>query len=476
MTLRSRFILGYILLVAVSLYFVMYLIMNDVRPRYLEALEDNTVDTAELLAAILARQMDGDAIRLDDVRKAMQAVEERSLSAKIYNALKTSVNLRVYVTDKNGILLYDSTGSSPPGTDYSRWRDVYLTLRGGYGARTTRLDPDNPASSTIYVAAPILKNGVVAGVVTVGKHQDSVSFFIAIARNKLRLVLLLIGLTTIGLGIALSAWITWPIKRLISYVHTVRQGKSTPLPSLGGSEIGALGEAIQEMQSRLEGKEYIEEYVRALTHELKSPLTGIRGAAEILREHVAGPQAEKFLNNIESEAERLQSLVDRMLRLSRLENVRELAAASIDMAELFREIQDLVQPRLAARRLRLDFAPGVSGACKGDRLLLRQAIENLLANAADFSPEGKSITLGARTEGEALIITVQDQGTGMPEYALARAFEKFFSLSRPDSGKKSTGLGLAFVKEVVTLHQGRITVANTSPGLLVTITLPLEQR
>ncbi|MDR2820130.1 MAG: hypothetical protein LBB60_06345, partial [Desulfovibrio sp.] len=76
------------------------------------------------------------------------------------------------------------------------------------------------------------------------------------------------------------------------------------------------------MQTKLEGKNYIDDYVRALTHELKSPLTGIRGAGEILRDHVADGNTVKFLDNIDADVERLRSLVDRMLQLSRLENVR----------------------------------------------------------------------------------------------------------------------------------------------------------
>ncbi|MBK8202560.1 MAG: HAMP domain-containing protein [Bdellovibrionales bacterium] len=90
------------------------------------------------------------------------------------------------------------------------------------------------------------------------------------------MALVLIGLTAIGLAVVLSSWITQPIRRLIEYINSIQQGKPSRLPELGSSEIGTLGSALENMRAKLEGKNYIEDYIRALTHEMKSPLTAIR--------------------------------------------------------------------------------------------------------------------------------------------------------------------------------------------------------
>ncbi|WP_258002758.1 ATP-binding protein, partial [Janthinobacterium sp. AD80] len=99
----------------------------------------------------------------------------------------------------------------------------------------------------------------------------------------------------------------------------------------------------------------------------------------------------------------------------------------------------------------------------GDALLLRQALGNLLDNAAGFAPPGSSIDLTARRQGAQVEIAVRDRGAGIPAYALERVFERFYSLPRPASGK-STGLGLPFVREVASLHGGTVEVINHAQG------------
>lgn len=473
MSLRLRIILIYVLLVVASFSCVIYLILSDVRTRYLEAVEESMVETSELMSAMLAQQALPHALQLDKIHAAMAAVAQRTFSAQIYDLSKRQVDLRIYVTDAKGILLYDSAGETRPGADFSQWRDVYLTLRGQYGARSTRTDPQDPASSVIYVASPIVRNGQVLGVVSVGKPTNSISFLIAIAQNRFLLSLALVGITAIALSIVLSAWITRPLNKLIAHVHAARQGAAEPLPSLGSSEIGELATELTEMRTKLEGKKYIEDYVQSLTHEMKSPLTGIKGAGEILRDHVTDARAAKFLGNIDTEVDRLQSLVERMLHLSRLENVRAVNKTRIPAAAFFESLQESFRSQLAGKAMRLAIAAPDLAALEGDELLLRQALGNLIANAIDFSPPGSVITLAAAPQGRNLVITVTDQGCGIPDFAMLKVFDKFFSLNRPDSGKKSTGLGLPFVKEVLSLHGGTIELNNTGAGLQARVTLPL---
>ena len=473
MSLRVRIILVYVLLMAASFSCVIWMILKDVRPRYLEAVEESTVDIAELLAASLTQHISGNELRLDSVDAMMAALSERSFSARIYSLTKREVSLRVYITDDKGMLLYDSSGKDRPGADYSQWRDVYLTLRGGYGARSTKTSPDDQASRVIYVAAPIMKDGRLFGVVSVGKPTNSVSFLIGIARQRFLFSLGLVGLTAVALSVILSVWITRPVRRLTDYAHAIRQGGTERPPALGSSEIGVLGAALDEMRTKLEGKAYIEDYVRALTHEMKSPLTGIKGAGEILRDHVSGPLAAKFLDNIDSEVQRLQSLVERMLQLSRLENVRAVSKTRIPAKPFFHALGETFQSQLAAKNLtlRLDIPDAL--IFEGDELLLRQAVANLIANAIDFAPQGSAIAVSASASGHAQTISVRDQGTGIPDFAIPKVFDKFFSLGRPGSGKKSTGLGLPFVREVVSLHEGEIRLENTHPGLEARIILPI---
>ncbi|MDR2799989.1 MAG: two-component system sensor histidine kinase CreC [Desulfovibrio sp.] len=471
-SLRLRIIITFALLMAASFTVVIRLILSDVRPRYLEAVEEAMVDTAEFIAAMLSGSLEGEDIRARDIKAVMEAVKERRFEARIYDMVKRGVSMQIYVTDARGMLIYDSTGGHPAGEDFSRWRDVYLTLRGRYGARSTRVVAADASTQVLFVAAPVRKDGRIVGVVSVGKPTNGISFLIDIAKRRFVFSLLLVGLAALAVSVALSFWITRPLKRLIDWVLAVQRGEGRRLLPLGTPEIGVLGAAMEEMQARLEGKNYIEDYVRALTHELKSPLTGIKGAGEILRDHVTDETDLKFLDNIDSEVDRMHSLVDRMLQLSRLENVRAIDKTRFGAQAFFQGLADSFHVRLTAEDIRLELEVQAGLSMDGDELLLRQAVGNLVANALDFSPAGTLMRIRAVKAGDKLVITVRDHGAGIPDFALDKAFDKFFSLSRPDTGKKSTGLGLPFVAEVMTLHGGSVRLANADPGLEATLELP----
>ncbi|CCK00931.1 Two-component response regulator CreC [Cronobacter sakazakii 701] len=184
--------------------------------------------------------------------------------------------------------------------------------------------------------------------------------------------------------------------------------------------------------------------------------------------------AQRFCDNILEQNARMQALVEKLLQQAKLENRLEIVPEPVLLASLFATLAELHASTLLQKsvRLTIDPAPG-SLRVAGDEALLHQAIGNLLVNALDFTPPGGEITLGAWQEGERVIVRVTDTGSGIPDYALARIFERFYSLPRA-SGQKSSGLGLAFVQEVARLHQGEIALVNRPEGgVEARLTLPL---
>src|SRR3954468_9763514 len=141
MRLRTRLFLGFFLLTGTGFYFLVDWILADLRPRYLDTSEENLIDTANLLATLLEADMMDNRIPAERLREAFERVYRRPISATVHDVIKTHVDLRVYVTDSTGKVIFDSDGGNGEGKDYSKWRDVFLTLRGSYGARSTRLDP-----------------------------------------------------------------------------------------------------------------------------------------------------------------------------------------------------------------------------------------------------------------------------------------------------------------------------------------------
>ena len=461
MKLGARIFLCYVLIFAVCFYYPIDWVVENLRIRYLESVEDPLVDQANILAGIIGLEMTAGRFDAKKLHAVFSNVYNRPLSAKIYDLVKTRVDMQVYITDQKGAILFDSEDPANEGADYSKWRDVRLTLAGEYGARTTRIDPEDPTSSVLYVATPLLVKGQIAGVLTVAKPTTNINDFLKDAKPKIIRVGILALLAAVLLSLLASVWITRPIKRLTGYANDVRHGKRVPFPKLDRSEIGEMGDAFEKMQTALEGKKYVEQYVQALTHEIKSPLSAVRGAAELLEEKMAPVQRARFLSNIRNETDRIQQIVDRLLALSELENLKMLRKTEdISVLSLVKTVLESKQPMLSKKHLKVVVRIPDDLRVRGDSFLLHQAMGNLIQNAIDFSPDHGRIELAGEGDGNMLKFTVDDDGPGIPDFAENKVFHRFFSLKRPDSGKKSTGLGLNFVKEVALLHNGKAKLEN----------------
>ncbi len=474
MKIRTRIILSFTLLVGVGFYFLVDWILEDLRPRYLESVEETLVDQANILASLLEVEIKDNEIDAQDFREAFAKVKQRSLQAMIYKLHKTNVDTRVYITDFRGTVIFDSEGKDE-GQDFSQWRDVYLTLHGFYGARMSRDEPKNPTTSVMHVAAPIRFHQQIIGVVTLRKPTSNINFFIETAQPNIMIAGALAAISVILLGILLSAWLTSPIRKLTQYARDVRDGRPVPLPRLGRNEMKEMGQAFEEMRVALEGKHYVEQYVQSLTHELKSPLAAVRGAAELMQEDMPVEQRVRFLTNIRRETGRMQELVDRMLKLAELENRRELKKIeNFDGATMLRDVLSRCEDLMNKKKISLENKIVPEILLKGEKFLLEQALFNLIQNAISFSPVGGRIILSSVKRDNEFDFIIEDEGPGVPDYALAKVFEKFYSLQRPDTQEKGTGLGLSFVKEIASLHGGRVRLENrVEGGARAVLTLPL---
>ena len=468
MSIRALIILTHLLIVGIGFFYLVNKITDakEIKPRYMQSVEEPMVDTARLLAALLERNLTDGRIDLSGFREAFDKLRSRPFSARIYSREKTTVDLNVYVTDANGIVIFDSDHARAEGQDYSRRNDVYLTLQGKYGARSTKSDPNDLTSSVLFVAAPIMSGDTLAGVVSVSKPQKSMAAFMQETRRNIFIMGALAAASVVLVGTALSTWITRPIQRLAAYARAVRDGRRVPLPKLGTSEIASLGSAFEQMRDALDGRKYIENYVQTLTHEIKSPVAAIGGAAELLREDMPPEQRDKFLGNIESETARIQEIVDRLLLLSAVEAKRALDDQKVlDLRDPVQRAEASISAQAAAKEISMTMAlpPEPCTVC-ADEFLIEKAILNLLQNAIAFAPRGGKVVASLQQQDGSCDLRVQDNGPGIPDYAQPRVFERFFSLPRPDTGKKSSGLGLAFVREVASLHRGSVELKNAPGG------------
>lgn len=464
MRIGMRLLLGYFLIVAIAAWFVLSIFVQEVKPGVRRATEGTFNDTATLLAALAREDLLAANPQQGRLAQAFHQLNQLPLNANIGGIKKVRNEYRVYLTDARGKVVFDSSGQAT-GQDYSRWNDVWLTLRGQYGARSTRSDPHDEASSVMYIAAPVMDKGRIIGVLSVG--NPNLAMTPVIKRSERRI--LWAGGALLGIALLIGGgvvwWINFSIGKLVRYADSVTAERPLPLPEVGSSELRKLAQALESMRVKLEGKNAIENYVYDLTHELKSPLAAIRGAAEILREGPPPEVAARFTDNILAQNTRMQLLVERLLQQARLESRLEIKQHPVSIDALYQRLTEERNIALAAKAITLRWRE--SGMLvNGDGELLAQALGNLLDNAIDFTPQGGEIALAAEKRNEEVQLSVIDNGCGIPDYALERIFERFYSLPRED-GHKSSGLGLAFVREVARLHHGDINLHNRPEGGVV---------
>jgi len=249
-----------------------------------------------------------------------------------------------------------------------------------------------------------------------------------------------------------------------------------------GTEVGRLGTAFNRMlghvASALTAREQSEQKVRRFvadaSHELRTPLASIRGYAELTRLHGGElpPDVVHAVGRIESESVRMTELVEDLLLLARLDEGRELAADPVDMGRVV--VEALGDAQAAGPdhdwEVRLPDAPTV---VMGDEPRLRQVVMNLLANARVHTPEGTSVVASLARDGDEVVLTVEDDGPGIPPQLADTLFERF---ARGDSSRSrragSTGLGLAIVRAVVEAHDGDVSVESGPGATRFTVRLP----
>jgi len=475
MTLTARILLVFLVIGGLTLALFLDRILVRIERQYMEAAEEPMVDAANLLAGVVAGEMTGEG--LPDWDRDVAAALLRNPRAQIYSKFKDQIEMDFYLTDGRGVVLYDSSGQHPVGSDYAANLDVFHTLRGRYGARSTRQHQADDRSSVMYVAAPIIRDGSIVGVLTVYKPQHSLHAFIRETRRVLQgFAVVAMGAMLAG-GFLASRWITSPVRALTDYVEAVAVGQKPRRPRFASRSMDSLASAFETMRDAVEGRRAIETYVQTLTHEMKSPVAAIRGAAELLEEPMPEEQRNKFLANIRSETERLANLTERLLQLSAVENCKELETVeSVDLGRLLSGLADDARITLENKTLSCQIQAPEGLTVRGDAHLLKLAGANLLQNALDFAPRDTPIILRARREGTQAVLEIEDRGPGIPEYARRRVFERFYSLPRPGSGQKSTGLGLCFVRETALLHHGTVELLPApGGGTLARLSLPISK-
>lgn len=444
----------------------------------LDALERDMVNQAALVGSMLETQLS-----LED--EAFGGVTERLLERA---ARRTRTRIRLIVPELG--VVADSHRNGPPegkelaapllardrtfdSTDVARpapaqvevaipQRREVLTALAGSRATATRY-ARRPEAVFLFLAEPVRHEGKVVAAVYVTRSTQPVLVEMHRVRTGLIGVLALALLLTAAVTVTLALTISRPLERLARAARRISAGDAAvAVPLGGGGEISELAREFDRMTRRLDERQrYISQFAADVAHEFKSPLTSIRGAAELLEEGADDdPDARRrFLDNIKLDAGRLTRLVSRLLELSRIDAPAQ-PLQTVDLREVVSRAVARSEGPTTPILARYEAKSCLVLARAAD---LETALLNLLDNAQRFSPEGEPVrvsVVGPEADG-CLVIQVTDRGPGIaPEHA-PRVFERFFTT---DAERDGTGLGLAIVQSVAMAHRGSVTFRNEAGG------------
>lgn len=473
-SIHWKVFISHLLVLIIPCSYLVWTARGTVERAYLHSTEEGLIDIATMAGGVYARAVEIGAANPQLIQFGLDSVieglrESKPIKASVFGAERPVFDLELIICDASGGIVYDSRGRKGK----LRTPDIVAALTGRYGARWERSD----GTVKLYSTVPVRLDGKIIGSVTAIKPTKRIVIFIWETLLRFAVPALAAFSLAALLAYVLSAYITRVVWQLASQAEAIAAGTpNVRLETWTRSELGMLARALEKMRAKLEGKAYVENMVTTLSHELKTPLAAIRGAAELLEDGANNDDRarRKFLSNIQTEVRRLDRIVGDLLRLSRLEAIRPVEEP-VDLVPLTRELEENLRARVESAGMRLDWQIQTSEArarLAGEQWEL--LLNNLVDNAVRFSAPGGLVEIVLSAHEQTIRLQVRDHGAGIEAELLPKIFDRFFTTPSPRSGERGTGLGLAIVKSVVEGAGGRIEVqSQAGVGATFEVLLPM---
>ncbi len=423
-----------------------------------------------------------------DVRQIADSVSQLQRAAGQYHllqdaefgpALRTGFDELQKRLARLDSLLTDAPSRTSLAALRARSSALYQQLKPGTFLDSERFRALDPEFDALHASARKL---LVVADAAVQREQQTLEQTVQGTRQRL----IVLALALIPLTLLLAGLFSWminrPIKQLKSAIQHLGQADLRPLPAIiGPHDIVELGREIDWLRQRLQALEEQKlRFLRHVSHELKTPLASLREGVALLDDELAGSlnsRQRSIVGIMDSSSRELQKRIEDLIRYSSM--MREAtrpAPAPLDLADVVAGV--LARQRLAldARTISVETQLG-GGTLHADHSQLETVLDNLLSNAIKFSPEGGRILVKSEPSATAVMLSVCDQGGGIPHDERSRVFEPFFQGARqPVSTVKGSGLGLSIVRETVLAAGGTIEVADCPPwSTCIRLTWPSPQ-
>lgn len=369
-------------------------------------------------------------------------------------------------------------GREDLGLSFAHIEEVREAMAGRFDAVMRRRDTDTPAPPLysisrgakirVFVAMPVFVGDRVRGVVYVSRTPDNILRNLYRERDKVVAAAIMALLAALVIGAVFVRAIARPMRELAQRAEAITSGQTdaiSPLSRHGTRELASLTQSFMTMARRLSDRSnYLSSFASHVSHELKTPLTAIKGAAELMRDAdtaMTPEERERFLSNVLSDVTRIESLLDRLREMARADNPQ--LGGSVSFAEIVADLRERF--------------PRLSLTASGDAALAPLSSENaqivfghLLDNAMRHGATRAEIS--AHVAGGALVVRVADNGAGVSPGNRERIFDPFFTTRRTEGG---TGMGLGIVRALLRAHGGDIRLVDSVEGAAFELTLPAAQ-
>lgn len=403
----------------------------------------------------------------DRLGRAYEAGGAAALRAQLNsNATPEVRGFFVRITNPAGETLFASV---PP--DWIETQVQRIPLPGPWGLTATRevhtIRVPQSALRDYAIASRPLEDG---NVIEVGRSTDSRAVLLGPLRRAFAVAGAGAALLALGVGTLLAWRATRPLRELSDTARRILETGDLSARVPGGEGSGELAALVQQFNTLLaknaDHVRVLRETLDNLAHDLRTPMTRLRGAAELaLRQEGSDPeQVREALADCVDEADRLRQLLEALLDISAAEGgALRLNRERVDLRGLVERAADLYREVAEERHIELRLELPGAAVADADPMRLGQAVNNLVDNALKYTPEGGRVTLAVAVEGDAASVTVRDNGPGVPPPEREAIFRRLY---RGDASRsqRGLGLGLSLVKAMVELHGGTVTVADAPGG------------
>ena len=448
-TLQFKFSLSYILVIAAVLILLNSYPLLVSQNLMVSSTQANLRSTAKVIESAL---MGLEQLTEENVNAALSGLNEAGAT-------------RIMVTDSAGLVVYDTRQGNDAVGEYALYSVIASALK---GSDTFYCRYDGEAFLS-RMATPVVYHSQTVGAVYAYDYDTEQAALLQSFRSNLLTISVMIALLVTGLSIMLSRMLTRQISGLLQAIRNVREGAySHRADASGTDEIAQIAAEFNSLTDRLQTTEDARRrFVSDASHELKTPLAGIRLLTDSIlqTDQMDMETVRDFVTDIGSEAERLSRITEDLLRLTRLDSDLLDAPETVEVAPVLEQVMRmmslLAQEKGTELTYRMEENCRVS-ATKGE---VHQVIYNLTDNAVKYSGKNGKVRVELRHEDHDVVLTVADNGPGIPEEDLPKVFERFYRVDKARSrAAGGTGLGLSIVQDTVKKRGGTVSAANRAGG------------